>query len=84
VVADSLSQVVRSFAERATLFARGQLPCAGLARNLATVESRWLAYNGARRGAGVLDAAHAARDQALYAGVDSVERRFDQTGCPRP
>ncbi len=84
VVADSLTQVVRSFAERATLFARGQLPCAGLARNLATVESRWLAYNGARRGAGVLDAAHAARDQALYAGVDSVERRFDQTGCPRP
>ena len=84
VVADSLAQVVRSFGERATLFARGQLPCAGLARSLATVESRWLGYNGARRSAGVLDAAHAARDQALYAGVDSVERRFDQTGWPRP
>jgi hypothetical protein len=84
VVADSLTQVVRAFGERATQFVRGQLPCAGLARSLATVESRWLAYNGARRSAGVLDAAHAARDQALYAGVDSVERRFEQTGCPRP
>ena len=84
VVADSLTQVVRTFGERATQFARGQLPCAGLARSLATVESRWLAYNGARRGAGALDAVHAARDQTLYAGVDSVERRFEQTGCPRP
>ncbi|PYO98261.1 MAG: hypothetical protein DMD60_04570 [Gemmatimonadetes bacterium] len=84
VVADSLTQVVRAFGERTTLFARGQLLCAGLARSLATVESRWLAYNGVRRSAGVLDAAHAARDQALYAGVDSVERRFEQTGCPRP
>ena len=84
VAGDSLTQVVRSFAERATQFARGQVPCAGLARGLAAVESRWLAYNGARRSAGVLDAAHAARDQTLYAGVDSVERRFEQSGCPRP
>ena len=84
VVGDSLSQVVRNFGERATLFARGQLPCAGLARGLAAVENRWIAYNTARRGAGVLDAAHTARDQTLYAGVDSVERRFEQSGCPRP
>jgi len=84
VVGDSLSQVVRNFGERATLFARGQLPCAGLARGLAAVENRWIAYNTARRGAGMLDAAHAARDQTLYAGVDSVERRFEQSGCPRP
>jgi len=84
LVGDSLTQVVRNFGERATQFARGQLPCAGLARGLAAVESRWIAYNAARRSAGVLDAAHAARDQTLYAGVDSVEHRFEQSGCPRP
>jgi hypothetical protein len=84
VAGDSLTQVVRSFSERASQFARGQVPCAGLARGLAAVESRWIAYNTARRNAGVLDAAHAARDQTLYAGVDSVERRFEQSGCPRP
>ncbi len=81
---DSLTQVVRMFGERAGLFSRGQVPCAGLAGGLAAVESRWIAYNTARRNAGVLDAAHAARDQTLYAGVDSVERRFEQSGCPRP
>jgi len=84
VAGDSLTQVVRAFAERATQFARGQLPCAGLAHGLAAVENHWIAYNTARRNAGVLDAAHAARDQTLYAGVDSVERRFEQSGCPRP
>src|SRR2546425_13351322 len=72
------------FGERAALFSRGQVPCPGLARGLAAVESRWIAYNSARRNAGVLDAAHAARDQTLYAGVDSVERRVGQTGRPRP
>jgi len=84
VVGDSLTQVVRTFGEQASQFARGQVPCAGLARGLTAVENRWIAYNSARRNAGVLDAAHAARDQALYAGVDSVERRFEQSGCPRP
>jgi len=84
VAGDSLTQVVRAFAERATQFARGQVPCAGLARGLAAVENRWITYNTTRRNAGVLDAAHAARDQTLYAGVDSVERRFEQSGCPRP
>jgi len=84
VAGDSLTQVVQMFGERAALFSRGQVPCAGLARGLAAVESRWIAYNTARRNAGVLDAAHAARDQTLYSGVDSVERRFEQSGCPRP
>ena len=84
VAGDSLTQVVRMFGERAALFSSGQVPCAGLARGLAAVESHWIAYNTARRNAGVLDAAHAARDQTLYAGVDSVERRFEQSGCPRP
>jgi len=84
VIGDSLTGLVRNFGERAALYARGQLPCAGLARGLTDVENRWIAYNAARRSAGVLDAAHAARDQVLYAGVDSVERRFERSGCPRP
>ena len=83
-IGDSLTQVVRSFTDRARLFDRRQLACAGLARGLEVVENRWIAYNAARRSAGVLDAARAARDQALYAGVDSVERRFEQSGCARP
>jgi hypothetical protein len=55
-----------------------------LAGGLAAVERRWTTYNAARKSAGVLDATHAVRDQALYARVDSVERRFEQTGCLRP
>ena len=81
---DSLTQVVRGFADRARLFDQRQLPCAGLARALELVENRWIAYNAARRGAGVLEGARAVRDQTLYAGVDSVERRFEQSGCARP
>ena len=73
-----------NFSERAALYARGQLPCAGLARGLTDVENRWASYNTARRNAGVLDASHSIRDQILYAKVDSVERRFEQSGCPRP
>ena len=84
VIGDSLVTQVSNFGERAALYTRGQLPCAGLARGLADVEHRWIAYNTARRSAGVLDASHAVRDQILYAKVDSVERRFEQSGCPRP
>jgi hypothetical protein len=84
LVGDSLTQSVRDFGDRAAQFSRGQLTCPGLAGSLAAVEKRWTTYNAARKRAGVLDAAHAVRDQALYARVDSVERRFEQAGCPRP
>ncbi|HVH67760.1 MAG TPA: hypothetical protein VM716_07840 [Gemmatimonadales bacterium] len=83
LVGDSLTQSVRAFGERAAQFSRGQLPCAGLAGSLLAVEKRWTTYNAARKSAGVLDATHAVHDQALYARVDSVERRFEQTGCRR-
>ena len=76
--------MVRGFNAGAAQFARGQLPCVDLARALVTVERRWTAYTAARGAAGVLDATHAARDQTLYAGVDSVEHRFDKSGCERP
>ncbi len=81
---DSVTQVVRTFADRARLFDQRQLACAGLARGLELVETQWVAYNAARRGAGVLDGTRAGRDQALYARVDSVERKFEQSGCARP
>src|SRR4029077_18623308 len=84
VIGDSLVTLMSNFGERAALYARGQLPCAGLARGLTDVENRWASYNTARRNAGVLDASHSIRDQILYAKVDSVERRFEQSGCPRP
>jgi JAB1/Mov34/MPN/PAD-1 ubiquitin protease len=83
-MADSLSKEVRLFGERARQFEGRQVPCATLASGLEAVENRWTAYNTARRAAGVLDAAHAARDQTLYAGVDSVERKYERSGCPRP
>jgi hypothetical protein len=80
----SLTRAVRTFADQRALFARSQLACTDLARSLAAVENDWTAYTAARRGSGALDATRAARDQTLYAGVDSVERRYEQSGCPRP
>jgi hypothetical protein len=82
--ADSLTKAVRSFGERAGLFDRQQLTCPGLVRGLLSVEERWAAYSKARSASGALDRVHTAQDQKLYAGVDSVERRFDQAGCARP
>jgi hypothetical protein len=83
-IGDSLTHAVRTFADRRALFARSQLACTDLARSLEAVENHWTAYTAARRGSGTLDATRAARDQTLYARVDSVERRYEQSGCPRP
>ena len=67
------------------LFAQRRLDCAGLARELAAVESRWLRYSAERRAVrAALDPARTATERSLYASVDSVERGFDRTGCPRP
>jgi hypothetical protein len=76
--------VVRSLGGPSTQFDRNKPPCADLARWLQSVEARWTAYTAARRSAGALDAAHEARDAALYSAVDSVERRFEKSGCARP
>ena len=83
-LADSLATVVRGFSDRAALFERRQQTCDGLARSLLAVEARWQTYSTARRASGILDPTHAVRDQTLYAGVDAVERRFEQSGCQRP
>jgi hypothetical protein len=85
VAADSVARVLRGYQGQADLFAQRRLDCAGLARELAAVESRWLSYSAERRAVRAgLDPARAATERSLYASVDSVERRFDRTGCPRP
>jgi hypothetical protein len=83
-VADSLATAVRSFNDRAALFDRRQSTCDGLGRGLLAVEARWLSYSTARRASGILDPTHTGRDQTLYARVDSVEHRFEKSGCQRP
>ena len=82
---DSLGLSIRSYNDRAKLYDGRQLDCAGLARGLAALEDEWTAYNvRGKSKVGVLDAVRAGRDRALYAGVDSVERHFDRSGCTRP
>jgi proteasome lid subunit RPN8/RPN11 len=82
---DSLGLTIRAYNDRAKLFDSRQLDCSGLARGLAALEDKWTDYNvRGKSKVGVLDAARAARDRALYAGVDSVERHYDRSGCSRP
>lgn len=84
-LSDTLAQAVRNYQERATLFANGQMACAGLARGLVVVESLSIVYTRDRRGVmGTLDAMRFTRDQTISAGVDSVESRFDRSRCRRP
>jgi len=83
--ADTLSLAIAAFDLRAQLFASRQMQCSELARGLVLVEERWTSYNGVRKNSGaVLDSARTARDRALYADADGVERRFERSGCPRP
>ena len=78
----AVAQAVRSYNEEAALF-NTQHDCTELARRLRAVEDRWIAYTRRHSPGATLDAARARRDQAVYASVDSVERRFETSGCPR-
>ena len=83
--ADTLGLAIAAFDLRAQLFASRQMHCPELARGLVLVEERWTAYNGVRKESSVpLDSARTARDRALYADVDGVEKRFERSACPRP
>jgi JAB1/Mov34/MPN/PAD-1 ubiquitin protease len=85
LAADSVTRAVRAYHQQSDLFAQQRLDCAALARWLAAVERRWISYSVDLRAVRVpLDATRAAAERALYASVDSVERRFDRTGCQRP
>jgi hypothetical protein len=84
-LSDSLSLAVRNFQDRASLFADGRMDCGALGAGLASVEKLWPTYNLERRArmAG-FDQRRASQDQGIYAAVDSVESRFERSGCPRP
>jgi hypothetical protein len=83
--ADSAMSVVRNYGDRARLFASRQITCAELTRGFAAVENQMLAYGTARKALKrPLDPAHVARDQALFAAVDTVDAQFDRSRCPRP
>ncbi len=83
--ADTLALALAAFDLRARMFASRQMQCPELARGLVLVEERWTSYNAVRKESGVaLDSARTARDQALYADADAVERRFERSLCPRP
>jgi hypothetical protein len=85
--ADALQRTIRSYGERADQFDSLRTSCTQLAAALVVVDERWLTYSvqGKAQVRGVpLDRARARRDSALYAGVDTVNRHFDGTGCPRP
>ncbi|HVH66571.1 MAG TPA: hypothetical protein VM716_01750 [Gemmatimonadales bacterium] len=82
---DTLALAIAAFELRYRLFSSRQMQCPELARGLVLVEERWAAYNAIRKNGGVvLDSARTARDRALYADADAVERRFESSGCPRP
>jgi len=84
-LADSLSQALTAYQDRLRLFDNRQLDCAGLGRGLVTVESRHAAYTAQSAVGGVaLDAARAARQQALRVAFDSAEQRFQLAHCTRP
>jgi len=83
--ADTLGLAIAAFDLRAQLFASRQMHCPELARGLVQVEERWTTYNSVGKENGVaLDSARTARDRALYADVDGVEKRFERSACPRP
>ncbi|HEY6090853.1 MAG TPA: hypothetical protein VIV83_02590, partial [Gemmatimonadales bacterium] len=84
-LSDSLTRMVRNFQDRAALFSSGRMDCGGLANGLVAIENLWISYNTERKARmASFDPPRVARDQALWASVDSVSRRFDNSGCPRP
>ena len=82
--ADSVALVVRNYETRMRAFGASQADCGGLSQTLVAVEDAWTGYNVGKRKMASLDPTHSARDEQLYAAVDSVERAFDRSGCQRP
>lgn len=81
---DSVLGAVSVYANRRARF-QGPDDCNALAEALVAVEGHWITYNAQGKPRDlVLDDRRAARDQSLYARVDTVETHFDQTTCPRP
>jgi len=84
-LSDTLSSALRNYQDRTALFAKRQIDCAALARGYVAIQNLWINYAAERKDRiASFDARRAARDQGLYAGVDSVEGQFEQSHCPRP
>jgi hypothetical protein len=84
-LAGAAARAVTGYRERARLFDNKQMTCADLGRGLVGLENAWTAYNAdGRARVGELDAAEAKRDTELAAEVQSAERHFVASGCPRP
>lgn len=83
-VADSVTLAVRGYGDREAKFASHEIDCPALAQGLAEVEALWVSYSIGKRRAAPLDPTRQSRDQTLDAAVDSVDRDFDRSGCPRP
>jgi hypothetical protein len=83
-LADSVSMAVRVYARSEQQFAARQIDCPALAEGLVLVEDLWASYNIGKRRVGTLDVVRLSRYQTLDASVDSVDRDFDRSGCPRP
>lgn len=83
--ADTVALAVAAFDLRTSMLERGQMSCLEFARGLVQVEEAWIAYNVARKlGPAALDSTRGARDNALLANVQRVERRFEASPCARP
>jgi hypothetical protein len=82
--ADSVTLAVRGYGDRVRQFVSRQVECPALAQGLAQVEAVWVSYSLGKRRAAPLDPTRQSRDQTLDASVDSVDRDFDRSGCPRP
>ena len=83
-LADSVAIAVRVYAGSERQFTAHQIDCPALAEELAQVEALWVSYNIGKQRVAPLDPARHSRDQTLDASVDSVDRDFGRSGCPRP
>src|SRR5512143_200576 len=83
-VSDSVTAIVGAYETSMRQFDAKRVNCQGLSQALVAVEDAWTDYNVGKRKAGSLDAAHASRDQSLYAAVDSFERSFNSSVYQRP
>ena len=84
LLSDSVTMRLRGFGNSEQQFAAHQIDCPALAEGLAQVEAAWVSYSIVKRRVAPLDATRQSRDQTLDASVDSVDRNFDRSGCPRP
>jgi protein phosphatase len=83
-LADSVTIAVRGYGDRQRQFAAHQLECPALAEGFAQVDALWVTYSVGKRRMAPLDSTRKSRDETLDASVDSINRHFDRSGCPRP